>query len=132
MYCATNARTSLLHLYQQALVNIDLLSVTTEMRKCENDPNRFCYICGKVTLSSRQTKITHFVKQAYYAYFGVKLGDQDKPFAPHMCCKTYVESLRLWTQRKMKCLPFGIPMIWREGKDHITDCYFCMTNLKGM
>ena len=102
------------------------------MRKCKNDPNRFCYICGKVTLPSRQAKITWFVKNAYHAYFGLKLGDQDKAFAPHMCCKTCVEALRFWSKKKIKSLPFGIPMVWREGKDHVTDCYFRMTNLQGM
>ena len=29
-------------------------------------------------------------------------------------------------------MAFGKPMVWREMKDHITDCYFCMTNLKGI
>ena len=28
-------------------------------------------------------------------------------------------------------MPFGIPMVWREQSDHVTDCYFCMTNIKG-
>ena len=29
-------------------------------------------------------------------------------------------------------MPFAIPMIWREGKDHIMNYYFCMINLKGI
>ena len=32
----------------------------------------------------------------------------------------------------MKKLPFGVPMVWREGKDQVTDCYFRMTNLKSL
>ena len=101
-------------------------------RKCKNDPNRFCYICGKVVLPSREARITPFVKNAYHAYFGMKQGDQDKPFAPHICCKTCDEGLRFWSVKKIKSLPFGVPMVWREGKDHVTDCYFCMTNLQSM
>lgn len=101
-------------------------------RKCRNDPDRFCYICGKVTLSERQSPITNFVKRSYHAYFGVKLGDQDKAFAPHICCKTCVEGLRRWSNKKQASLPFGVPMVWREGRDHVTDCYFCMTNLDGI
>uniref|UniRef100_UPI00358E4839 uncharacterized protein n=1 Tax=Myxine glutinosa TaxID=7769 RepID=UPI00358E4839 len=101
-------------------------------RMCKNDPKKFCYICGKVTMPDRQSNITRFVRKSYHAYFGMKLGDQDKAFAPHMCCKTCVESLRRWSHKKIECLPFGIPMVWREERDHTNDCYFCMTNLQGI
>ncbi|KAI6650066.1 hypothetical protein LOD99_6281 [Oopsacas minuta] len=62
--------------------------------------------------------ITYFVDRAYHAYFKVKLGDQDKSWAPHKVCKSCVELLRSWSKGKEKHLPFGIPMIWIESKNH--------------
>ena len=52
--------------------------------------------------------ITEFVNRAYHAYFKVKLGDQDKSWAPHKVCKSCVELLRSWTKGKEKHLPFGV------------------------
>lgn len=72
------------------------------------------------------------IKKTYYAYFGCKLGDQDKLWAPHIICNTCSTSLRKWFSRKIKSMPFAVPMIWREPTNHATDCYFCMTNVKGM
>ncbi|KAI6655945.1 hypothetical protein LOD99_1679 [Oopsacas minuta] len=46
-------------------------------RKCSNDPNTFCYICGEYTLKDQRRSISDFVRKAYFAYFEVKLGDQN-------------------------------------------------------
>jgi hypothetical protein len=101
-------------------------------RKCVNEPDVFCYICGEYTRKEFRKPISDFVKKAYLAYFGVKLGDQDKIWAPHIACKTCIEHLRQWTNGKRKNLKFGVPMVWREPSNHANDCYFCAVNIVGI
>ena len=67
---------------------------TSSRRSCVNDSNNFCYICCEYTFEYNRKLVTDFVKQAYLAYFEVKLGDQDKSWAPHIACKTCIEHLR--------------------------------------
>lgn len=88
-------------------------------------------MCGDFTIAKHQRNITEFIKKAYHAYFGVKLGDQDKPWAPHKVCFQCVELLRKWTKGTRSSLPFGIPMVWREQQNHGDDCYFCSCDVKG-
>ena len=83
------------------------------------------------TLPSRKRIIKSFIKKFYLAYFGVPLGDQDKSWAPHQVCTTYVEILRSWSQGKNAMLKFGVPIVWREPKNHVDACYFCLVNVKG-
>ena len=70
----------------------------TSYCKCLNNPDSFCYICGSFTIPSQRKNISAFVKQAYFTYFKVKLGDQNKPWVPHKMCKQCVESLQMWTR----------------------------------
>ena len=105
---------------------------SSSRHKCVNSPDSFCYICGCYTLLRQRRNITSFVKRAYKTYFEVPLGDQDKKWAPHIVCHNCEEMLRDWTKGKRKGLPFGVPMVWREPKDHISDCYFCIVNTKGV
>jgi hypothetical protein len=44
-------------------------------------------------IKKHQQNITGFIIKAYYAYFGVKLGD-DKSRAPHKVCYVCVDDLR--------------------------------------
>ena len=95
-------------------------------RNCVNNPDSFCYICGKLTLASQKRTITPMIKKAYYLYFGCKLGDQDKSWAPHICCTSCTAGLSNWLHGKRQAMPFAVPMIWREPTDHVNNCYFCL------
>jgi hypothetical protein len=57
----------------------------------------------------------------YYTYFGVKLGDQDKSWAPHKVFYVCVEDLKKWSKGKKKAFGFGVPMLWRKPKNHSDD-----------
>ena len=110
------------------------MSQSAVCSKCMANLDVFCCICGKYTLEQRRVKITEFVKKVYYAYFGVKLGDQDKPWVSHVACKSCIEHLREWTHKKRKTrLAFALesPMFWREPSNHLNDCYFCMVHVAG-
>ncbi len=75
--------------------------------------------------------ITDYVRQLYLAYFGMKLGDQDKSWAPHKVYVQCLHDLSLWLKGKKTALRFGIPMTWSETKNHSDDCYFCSCHVRG-
>ena len=54
----------------------------------------FCYTYGEYTIVPNKNPVANFIKRAYDAYFGIKLGDQDKAWALHMVCKSCIEYLR--------------------------------------
>ena len=101
-------------------------------RSCRNRPDIFCSICDEYTLVPHRNRVTTFIQQTFHAYFGMKLGDQDKAWAPHMVCKSCTECLRQWSKGKKTSLKFGIPMVWREPKNHVSDCYFCAIDVTGI
>jgi len=72
---------------------------TSSRRRCLNERNVFCYICGEYTLQHNKKTISDFVNHAYLAYYKVLLGDQDKPWAPHIVCKPFC---RTFTMEKQK------------------------------
>jgi len=80
-------------------------------RNCVNSPGNFCYICEEVTFSTRKHPSTPMVKKAYECYFGCKVGDQDKKWAPHVSCISCANILREWLKNKRRSMPFAFPMV---------------------
>ena len=111
---------------------LDLTMASSSRHYCQNKPDSFGYICATYTFLPQKRNITSFVRRAYKTNFQVSLGDQEKKWVPHIVCHNREEMLRDWTKGKRKSQPFGIPMVWREPKDHSTDCYFCLVNIKGV
>jgi hypothetical protein len=77
-----------------------------------------------------QRNIMGFISKVYCGYCGVKLGDQDKSWAPHRVCCVCVEDLRKWSKGKKKTFRFGVPMIRREPENHSDDCCFSVAMLR--
>ena len=71
------------------------------------------------------------MKAAYFHYFGCKVGDQEKSWAPHICCTSCHTGLTQWLVGKRASMPFAVPMIWREQQNHHDDCLFCCTSIGG-
>ena len=98
-------------------------------RKCKLHADSFCYVCG----GPKQVEYvivpgTKFC-EAYKAYFGVAVGDLDKSWAPHVSCGNCRSTLEHWLRGSRKSMPFAIPRVWREPRNHHDDCYFCMIDL---
>lgn len=66
-----------------------------------------------------------------YLYFNIHIQDYDKPWIPNNISKCCSEYLRHWVNRKRRHLKFDVSMIWKEPKNHIDDCYFCVVKLHG-
>ena len=77
-------------------VNQKIVEMSTKRRQCRNNPDVFCYICGEYMMAKYWFNVIDFTKRAYEAYFGMKLGDQDKSWAPHKVCKHCTDMLCFW------------------------------------
>lgn len=106
--------------------------MATKRRRCLNDADSFCVVCGEYTFKKFRKVITDFVKTAYFNYFGVNICDEEKPWVPKTACQNCVVSLRQWSNGKRSALKFKTPMIWREPTNHHDDCYFCVVNITGI
>ncbi|KAI0983561.1 hypothetical protein GJ496_007294 [Pomphorhynchus laevis] len=82
------------------------MSQIESCRGCVNSPDVYCYACREYTLVENRLNITDFVARAYLTYLAIKLGDQDKYWAPHSVCKQCIN-------------------ICDNG-----NCYFCAQNFK--
>ncbi|CAN2391775.1 hypothetical protein PRIEUP_LOCUS1815 [Pristimantis euphronides] len=79
----------------------------------------------------QRKNLTKRVCLAYKYSFDCQVGDQDKTWAPPLCCTVCYSGLTQWLNGKIKGMTFAVPMVWHEQKNHLSDCYFGMTTIAG-
>ncbi|XP_058859314.1 uncharacterized protein LOC131702005 [Acipenser ruthenus] len=100
-------------------------------RGCKHPADAFCYVCGQfIKTRAKKYSVEASAKmcEAYKAYFGMPVRDQDKPWAPHFTCEYCKKTLEGWYRGEKRAMKFAIPRIWREPTDHSSNCYFCMVD----
>ena len=103
-----------------------MASSTSKCRECLNKANSFCYVCGDFTTVAQRRTMTSLLRTTYFPYFDCKIGDQDKSWAPHICCKPCYNGLTAWFNGKKAAFNFAVPMVWRELPNHADDCFFLL------
>ena len=106
-----------------------MASSTSKCRGCLNKANSFCYACRDFTTVAQRRTITSLLRAADFDYFDSKINDQDKSWAPHICCIPCYNGLTAWFIGKKTAFNFAVPMVWRELRNHADYCYFCLTNI---
>jgi hypothetical protein len=68
-------------------------------------------------MSSDRLQCSGRLKKDKRKYFGCKMRNQDKSWAPHICCVTGLRLLTGWVNVSLQ-IPFGLPIVWNVPKDH--------------
>ena len=108
-----------------------MASSTSKYRGCLNKANSFCYVCRDFTTVAQHRTITSLLRTDNIHNFDNKIGDQDKSWAPHICCKPCYNGLTAWFNGKKAAFNFAVLMVWRKPRNHAEDCYLCLTNITG-
>ena len=88
-------------------------------RQCSNHPDKFCYVCGRITFEKQKNFINETVKSVYKNYFQLPISHQDKLWAPHVVCASCYATLNRWNnawlwwvQCLLKHLWFGVAKLY--------------------
>lgn len=106
-------------------------STPKRLRTCINSFSDFCYCCGEYA-GANGPLLSPAFRDAYFKYFNLRVGDQDKPWAPHQACRRCYSLLSDWAAGGRKSLPFCVPVQWREPTNHLDDCFLCLSVIKSV
>ena len=75
-------------------------------RRCVNDLDYFCYIFREYIFGGERMAITELIKQRYYSYFQLKVGDEENV---HKMCYIVVYVGKQKVKKKEFFVTHGLP-----------------------
>ena len=78
-------------------------------RSCVNSVDLLLCVRGS-NVSVTETFYNAFDQESVPSVLWVKLGDQDKKWAPHIVCKSCAICLGGWINSKGMAMPFAVPV----------------------
>ena len=85
--CCTSAKVTVPNVFEK------YFSCMQRPCSCQKKLNSFCYVCGEVVLKSQRKPLSKQLRKVYEPYFGGKIRDKDKFWAPRICCSSFSRPL---------------------------------------
>ena len=99
---------------------------------CKNQPDSFCYVCGKYEIKGNRHKLTEKIKLIYKKCFSVNEVQENKYWIPKFICSSCYSSLLRCYNGNERALKIIKPMQWREPLADHSNCYFCLSVITGL
>lgn len=97
---------------------------------CDQDINRFCFICSLFTIKDYRVPIDIEIIKMFKECFDESMRNLDSDFSPDIICKICKNYIYKHL-KEGKALPISSPARWRDPRIHPNDCFNCNTKTVG-
>jgi len=101
----------------------------TSRTPCSDKIDKFCYVCGTFKTSHFRRTINDWTKDKYLECYNTPIKNLDKVWVPRSICNACRINFIKWKEIKTDVIIQ--PAVWREPKNHHSDCYFCACHVTG-
>jgi len=101
----------------------------TSRTPCSDKIDKFFYVCGTFKTSHFRRTINDWTKDKYLECYNTPIKNLDKVWVPRSICNACRINFIKWKEIKTDVIIQ--PAVWREPKNHHSDCYFCACHVTG-
>lgn len=88
-------------------------------------------MCGHYLPANKRNVFSELIENRFTKCFNLSSESLKNSWVPQSICTTCMCKLRSWDTGNSSAKIFSSPMLWRQPRNHDTDCYFCLCNTTG-